>query len=697
MYSSMFPVSLLRRASSLLALASVLIMAACSGAGQMAATDDAPASAVARVADEAVSLKEFEDRYARSIGSRPLAAADSLASYRDFLERYTEFLMKVRYAEELGFAADSALQNEIEEYRKQLARPYLIEREILDPILRTLYERRQKIVDASHILLRVGQEDPPADTLAAHKRLSAIRDSILAGADFGELAFRHSEDPSARGAGAGARGRLGYFSAGQMVQSFEDMAYTTAVDSVSRVFRSQFGYHILFVHDLRDRVLDRWASHIAVRNLPRGVADTTTPPQRIAEILARLKAGEDFRVVAREKSEDTETGSRGGVLGRIAYTTPQLPESFKNALFALEKPGDFSEVIETAYGLHIVRLDQIEEPQTFEQSYEDLKLTASRLPRTQVAQDRRAAQIRQNHGVFVDTTTILAILRGRPFNARDILETPADTMALRVIGIGDQRYPFKDMVDFAETVSMPYTPDTLARVMRTIDLFLNNAALDFEASQLETTSADFRMIMDEFRDGLLLFKLMEDSIWSAAAQDTVALMAYHNARADSFWFPDRTRVISLKSASDSSLTALTAHLEHGLTMAALLELAAQDSAAAIQVDTTYLAGPNNSIYDRALAVPLGRATTPILNANSFIVLINDGIDAARRKTFDEARSEVLSAYQSIKEEALLNRLRKAYRVELFPDRLSAAFAEEKRKAAIAAIPSDLDDTNPAND
>jgi hypothetical protein len=174
-------------------------------------------------------------------------------------------------------------------------------------------------------------------------------------------------------------------------------------------------------------------------------------------------------------------------------------------------------------------------------------------------------------------------------------------------------------------------------------------------------------------------------------------MAYHNARADSFWFPDRTRVISLRSASDSSLTALTAHLEHGLTMAALLELAAQDSAAAIQVDTTYLAGPNNSIYDRALAVPRGRATTPILNANSFIVLINDGIDAARRKTFDEARSEVLGAYQSIKEEALLNRLRKAYRVELFPDRLSAAFVEEKRKAAIAALPSDLDDTNPAND
>lgn len=232
---------------------------------------------------------------------------------------------------------------------------------------------------------------------------------------------------------------------------------------------------------------------------------------------------------------------------------------------------------------------------------------------------------------------------------------------------------------------MPYMPDTLQRVYRTIEMFLNNAALDHEAAQLESTNDDFHTIMEEFRDGLLLFKLMEDSVWSASARDTVALMAYHAPLADSFWFPDRTRLISVRSASDSALTALTARLGAGMSVAELVRQAIADTLQFSRVDTTFLAGPNNSVYDRGLSLNAGEATAPILNAGSYIVLVNDGIELARQKTFWEARAEVLTAYQNQMEARLLDRLRARYRVRLFPERLAPAFAEEKKKAAIANI------------
>ncbi len=670
-----------------------LSLMGCGGSGM--SSTPIPADAVARIAGQPLTTAEFESRYARSVGGRQQAIDDSLAEYQDFLNRYTDFRMKVLYAEELGFGKDSTLLDEIDTYRKQLARPYLLEREIMEPILRQLYDRRQQIVDASHILIRVAEDAPPADTAKAYTVLMAIRDSVINGVDFGDLAYRHSEDPSARGAGPGSRGRLGYFSGGQMVESFENVGYSTPVGEVSPAFRTQFGYHILQVHDRRERVPDRFASHIAVRDLA-STTEQATPRERIEALRARLLAGEDFRELAKEKSEDTQSGARGGQLGRVAFTTPQLPPSFKDALFALEKEGSFSDIIETPYGLHIVRLDQIEVPQSFEESYEELKMTASRLPRVRAAEDRMAMDIRQKQGVFVDSASILTTLGGRPFSARDILDTPEEDMKRLVIGVGEQRFSFGDIVTFAETSNQPYVADTLARVHQTIDMFLNNAALDYEASLLESTNEDFKNIMDEFRDGLLLFKLMEDSIWTAAARDTAALMAYHSARVDSFSFPDRTRVVSIRARSDSSLRAITAHLSHGVPVSSIVDLAVMDTINVVEVDTTYLAGPNNSMYDRALGIPVGQATDPILNSGTFIAFINAGTEPARLKTFHEARAEVLSAYQAVQEEKLLTRLRKKYATRLYPDQLSGLFAEEKRRAATAKL-TDLTAPENVND
>lgn len=644
-------------------------------------------SLVALIADQKVTIEDFESRYARSVGDRDLAARDSLESYEDFLDRYVDFRLKVLYAQELGLESDRGINAEINGYRDQLARPYLLEKEIMDPILMDMYEKEKVIIDASHILIRAGTASTPEELEAAEAKLTAIRDSIVAGADFGEMAATHSDDPSARGNRRGAKGRLGFFSSGQMVKGFEDAAYETEKDSVSRVFRTQFGYHILYVHEKRPRFRDLYISHIATREGLRGLDDTTTSEQRINELYKRLQAGEDFAELARTSSEDMETRPRGGQLGKISYTTPGA-EPFRDEVFALEKPGDYTEIVQTVYGYHIFHLDEIDAVKSFEESYDRLKNQASRLPRVQRAEDAMADKVMEEVGYAVDTTLTMAILNGRAFNTNGIQDTPLDSMAMPILTLGDSAFTFQQLVDFAETASIPYNPDAAVMVNYTLDRFLKDQALDLEASRLEKNDAEFARIMEEFKDGLLLFKLMEDSVWTAAAQDTAGLMAYHAPRADNYWFPDRYRIISLRSRNDSLLTSLTEKVEaNGLL--SVVNMINQDTTNTIRVDTTFISENNNSIFDKALALDEGEFTQPEFNSGSYIMMANDGLEKTRQKTFAEARSEVINAYQTVLEEQLLERLRMKYKVYTNEALLNEVFAEEKQNQSdFVPIPMD---------
>ena len=178
-------------------LLAALFIAGCSSSNVGdAGTDNMPdmssALQVASFGSESLGLDEFEEEYARSVGGRDVAAADSLPMYTEFLDRYVDFRLKVMYAKEIGLDKDSTLLSEIDTYRNQLARPYLLEKEILDPILRDLYVRKQNMVDASHILVRVGQAAGPEEVETARAKITSLQDSIKAGVD---LTTWHSATP----------------------------------------------------------------------------------------------------------------------------------------------------------------------------------------------------------------------------------------------------------------------------------------------------------------------------------------------------------------------------------------------------------------------------------------------------------------------------------------------------------------------
>lgn len=644
---------------------------------------DPSTSMVAIIDGSPLSLTEFKTQYDRTSVLESETPSDTIAAYKDFLERYVDFRLKVLEARSAGYHELSDLKSEIQGYRSQLARPRLLDREVKEPLIRELHARRLEMVEASHVLITVSQNAVPEDTLAAYSRLSAIGDSVAMGMDFGTLAFRHSDDPSSRGTpgSPGYRGYLGFFGGGRMVDEFEDAAYTTPLGELSEIFRTQFGYHILMVHSRKSLPGDIRIAHIMVQPKGTTAADTLAAISRIDSVLTKLSEGEDFGELARQYSDDRASAGRGGELQRVAFDSG-LPAVLRDAAYDLQVNA-YSDVVKSPFGYHIVRLLERYEPETYEEAYSRLQSQISQLPRAQKAEQAFARRKRIEFEGRVDTLRVESWLANlKPDSLVKLLSGGGfeeSELSAPIAWIRDSTYTVSQFTTDFRHGRISGNLNPLQRIWDGLDQFLNARALDYEIARLEERDEDFARTMQNFRDGLILFRLMEDSVWTAAAIDTVALRSLHATRVSSYTFSDRTKVISISSPSDSLLNDISLLIQAGDTVADAIGSAYSDSLNVIRVDTTLIEGVTNSVFDTIMDNSKGAVTSAIPYNNGYIVLYHDGVDPSRDKTFEEARAQVVNEYQVILEKRLIERLRKKYNVTLYPDRLQALVASGKAK------------------
>lgn len=656
----------------------------CSATNRLARVYQSDPSVVAVIAGEPLTLDAFERQYAKTVGGRAAAEEDSLAEYQDFLERWVDFRLKVRMARESGLDRDSALVAELDDYREQFARPFLLDKEVTDPLIRDLYDRQQKMVDASHILIRVDRQASPADTIRAYRKLEAIRDSILAGADFGDVAFDVSEDPSAASAseGPGYRGRLGFVRGGRLVREFEDVAFKLPIGEVSPVFRTQFGYHILKVHAREAATPDIRISHIMVT--PKSPADSAEAWAKIQSIQDSLAAGIPFADLARRNSDDAGSARNGGDLGFVAIDGRLVP-AIKEAAFALASPGDRTEPIQTVFGLHIIELAERRQPQSLDDVYDDLRRRISRSPQLTERQNTFARSILADEGFSVDSAMVFGFYGDvSADSASQLIAAGMATIpdgALEVASIGTATYAPSEFVEWAKNNPVRSYTDLNDLVHKLIDAYLIEKAIEYKIARLEDENAEFRDTMADFVDGLLLFRVMDDSVWTRAAEDSTELRRRYDVDPSRFTFPDRHRVIGLYSRRKAAADSVAKMLDVGASLEEITMAFPDTSDLRVRVDTTYIAGVTNSVFDSALKVEDGAHTGPQSYNRGYIVLLRSGIEPSRVKTFEEARTELVNEYQEDLEKRLVARLRTRYSAMTFPEKLTLAFQSSSESVA----------------
>lgn len=501
---------------------------------------------VVTIGDQQISKEEFEANYKKN-NTNTLEAKDKKTP-EEYLDLFVNFKLKVLEAQKLGYDTVKSFVNELKGYREELAKPYLTDVSFNEEMVKTAYYRTQFERKASHILIRVAPEASPADTLAAWNKISDIRKQIIDGADFNEMAAKHSEDPSA----AQNKGELGYFGAFQMVYPFENAAYNTPVGQVSQIIRTRFGYHILKVEDERETPGEIKVAHIMI-SFPKQASDETIEKLKLRadSVWELATSGSDFADLAKKYSNDKFTAQSGGEMNW--FTSTNFPvKVFSDAAFALQKDGDISAVVRTPYGWHIIKRLELRKTQPFDVLKADLESKIKQNPQISKYRDdvfeqelKKAYQFKLNDGNF---SKVLVVMLTDTTKMKEVTEELAPIAQLPLVDFADKTYTCGDFAQYMkdEAGNLKLVPNA-KNAKSFLDKFISGKLLEYEDSQLEVKHPDFAAVYREYHDGILLFNISKDKIWDVASSDTARLENYYNNTTKKYFWNERFKGLVLQA------------------------------------------------------------------------------------------------------------------------------------------------------
>lgn len=683
---------------------------------------------------ETISLSEFEKRYTENNRSIESAKRDSLPQYREFLERYIDFRLKVKDARDMGLDKSSDVQSELEQYRQTMAPAYLTEKEVMEEAIRTLYKRRQEEINASHLLIRVGFNSPPSDTLAAYKKIMDIKNEILSKKlTFDSAAVKYSEDPSAQQ----NKGNLGYFTAGVMVHQFEDACFDAKKGDLVGPVRTRFGYHLIDVRDRRPRE-QIFISHVMAYCSPQSSPeDTLNAYNKILDAQNRLMNGEPFAEVARALSDDRQTAVNGGDLGAVGRGQfANIAPEFEAAAFALKQKGDISPIVRTNFGYHLIQLTH-KGFKTLDEERELLKSILKRNPEKMNAEDDKLVSRLKKEYLYAETPANALVLAakadsGMTFSQIDSLNLSDKEKSAVIFSFANRAFTLDSLIRFVKenNVGVPITKESVAEQLKA---YAKQALKNYEVSQLENRSPEFARLMNDYRDGILLFSVSEKKVWGPATPNDTVALPYYEAHRDRYQFGERVAisqiVVSSKDLADQlyaeiaqgkrSLDVVTAQDVKKRTAELKRQLARlkrkdknylkdreaiQAQLAALKVDdqvrsfeqlsqrygqrfadddtlkTGYVGlfqKGENKAADLVFDQPKGYVHPPASIDGAFAIVRVEGKEAPRPKTFEEARPEVYSQYQEETSKRLesewISSLRAKTQISIYDDHLAKAF------------------------
>jgi len=619
-----------------------------------------------QIAGEKVTRNEFIKVFEKN----NIKGSDTDAkALEEYLDLYINFRLKVTEAKALGMDTIKSFRDELAGYRKQLAQPYLVDSEESDRIMREAYDHLQYDVRASHILIRVDKLASAADTLAAWNKIMQLRKRIVKGEDFGKVAAEASEDPSAKDRESngrkikGNRGDLGYFTAFDMVYPFEAAVYKAKVNEVTMPVRSDFGYHLIKLTDKIPAIGKIQLAHIILVYPAKATLDDSLKVADSANMAYKLlKEGNDFGDVAKKFSDDISTSGKGGVLPWFGVN--RLLPDFTLNILKLKEKGDYSEPFQTMYGWHIIKLVDRKPIGSFDEEKEELKQRMPRSDRNNEIQSSFITKVKQKYGF----TQNMAALNELTKTVTDSIfegkwqASQAAVLAKDLFSIGTKTYTQADMAQRLEkTQRNSQKSDIPAYVFEQFTGFTNEAVYEYADSQLENENPEFKALISEYHDGILLFDLTDKKVWTKAIKDTVGLEKYYEQTKNNYLWDTRLDASVLTIKDPSILKSLQKMLKKGASDEQLLARFNHDSIQKISIDRRKFVKDENPLLKNTEWKPGISKVTPLADTANMIVVVHKVV-APEPKLLNEIRGTITAEYQNYLEKAWIAELRSKYPV-----------------------------------
>jgi len=588
------------------------------------------------------------------------------ASLDEYLEMFKKFKLKVAEAEAKGYDTIPKLKRELEGYRKQLATPYLIDSVANKYLVEQAYERMKTEIRASHILVRIEMTANAKDTLEAYNRILALKKRIEAGEDFATVAKSKSgsDDPSAAKNG----GDLGYFTAFQMVYPFEEAAYNTAVGSISNVVRTRFGYHIIKVVDKRPARGTIKTAHLMVAAGKDATAEQReNAEKKINELYDKLKAGERWDDLVSFHSDDPGSNKKGGELPAFGSgTTQRMVPAFEDAAFALKNDGDISAPVLTDYGWHIIKRLEWRPLASFESMKKELQSRVNKDDRSKKTQDSYVVKLKQQYNYKfageknldwfvqnIDTTFYTGTWNPNKKKLKKTLFT-----------INGQKITQADFATYLQNNSRGIRKEENASlVKKQYAAFEKAMILNYEEGRLAMKYPEYKALVKEYHDGIILYEIMQDEVWNKAIKDTAGLRSFYEQNKTKYMWGKRVDA-TVYECSNAAIAQTVYNMIQNDTINSkhVLEVINKDSELNLKVRMNKFE-TDQVAYLKGRTFNVGPNTVYEFEGKFYVLKVVQVLDAMP-KELNEARGMVTSDYQNYLEKTWLESLEKKHPIKV---------------------------------
>lgn len=625
-----------------------------------------------------ITLGEFEKEYAKNVGGVELAAQDSLQEYKDFLDLYVIYRMKLRDAFVRDYKNDEELINELNDYKELVGVSYIEEKQIVVPGIRRFYDQRSEEVRVSHIMIK-----KDAKSVENLKKAEEILDSIKNGASFEEMVLKYSQDNFSKT----SDGDSYWFTAGQIVPAFEFAAYNTPVGEVyPKIVETKFGYHILKITDKAKRRYKLRAKHILVslqatnKGNEGNAISGETPLSKATKIREEILNGASFDSLARKYSDDPGSGAKGGDLG--FFERRQMVKPFDEVVFKL-KISEISEIVTTKFGHHIILLVEEMEYPTLEEEAETIREMYKK-SRYNYDYDRYITSLKDefqyklNDSIIDDISAVDEGIKLTPEYVDDQLFLSNKDVV--IITLNQSSFTLENLFDYLSTqTKFNKRALTTPLLKNGVNEYSKKILILQKASELEATDQEFRGLMNDFQNGIYIFKLQEDEIWKVVQLDSLKLRENYDKSQKDFVVKGRVNFSEVFSKDEAKINTYYKMLQDGNTYDTVAikytERKSFKTKAGLHGWKDF---DNSALSKEAYSLENnGDISKPFAVDDGWSIVRQNNKIAERTKTFEEVLPELSSSYQESETKRLenkyINGLNALYKPEYNYDELENAY------------------------
>jgi peptidyl-prolyl cis-trans isomerase SurA len=602
--------------------------------------------------DKPVTVDEFVYLYKKN--HQVQKAEFTKEKIEEYLDLFIKFKLKVAEAERRGLDTTAAFKKEFNTYRDELRKPYLPDSRLVDSLVQLTYERMKEEVNASHILVYVKPDATDEEERNALQKITDIRSKAMKGEDFGTLAASFSDDPSAKT----NKGNLGYFTALQMVYPFEVAAYTTNVGEISQPVRTRFGFHILKVENRRPASGEVEVSHILIRTGEN--KNNEASKNTIFEIYDQLQKGVSWTELCSQYSEDPSSKEAGGKLKPFGVGVMASVPEFEKIAFQLQKPGEISDPFETQFGWHIIKLERKIPLPPFDEMASTLKNKVSRDERVQVSKQILYGKLKASYRYTENQTVkekVLATADSSLMQAKWRTPQYPNAAGEALFTLNGRPVTVSSFFEYVKLNQKRNSTNPRQYMAELINNFSEAKLAEMVEEKVIATTPEYKWLLKEYYEGILLFDIMEKEVWNKASADSVGQHHYYDKNAKSYRAGERVSATMYSSNSKDHILKLKPLLEKG------------DSVEASELASSLKIKTETGKYEKAdritlSKIPWSRGIHLTENNNLFYLINVRDIIPPGPKSFIEARAEVISDYQTFLEKEWIQELRSKHRVKV---------------------------------